>query len=149
MSLDLPVAFHFTVAVDGATGREDAAFQEASGLEAEIELETVAEGGENRFLHRLPKPVRHPNLVLKRGVAGDTSRLMTWCRDVFEKDFTQPIVPRDIVVSLCDSEGDPLRTWSIGNAFPVKWSVSGFGGTRNEVAIETMEFAYHTLKRSL
>jgi phage tail-like protein len=148
MSLDLPVAFHFTVAVDGATGREDAAFQEASGLEAEIELETVAEGGENRFLHRLPKPVRHPNLVLKRGVAGDTSRLMTWCRDVFEKDFTQPIQPRDIVVSLCDAEGDPLRTWSIGNAFPVKWSVAGFGGTRNEVAIETMEFAYHTLKRS-
>ena len=32
-----------------------------------MEIETVVEGGENRFVHRLPKPVKHPNLVLKRG----------------------------------------------------------------------------------
>lgn len=100
MSQALPVAFHFAVTVDGAAGAEDAAFQEVSGLEAEIEVEPVTEGGENRFIHSLPKPVRHPNPVPKRGMAGETSRLMTWCRDVFEKDFSQPIVPRDVVVSL-------------------------------------------------
>ncbi len=49
----------------------DAAFQEVGGLEAEIEVETVVEGGENRFVHRLPKPVKHPNLSLKRGLASD------------------------------------------------------------------------------
>jgi phage tail-like protein len=144
----LPVAFHFGVAVDAATGTEDGAFQEVSGLEAEIELETVVEGGENRFVHRLPKPVRHPNLVLKRGVASEASALVAWCRDVFEKDFTTAIAPRGIVVSLRDAEGAPLRSWAVANAYPVKWSVAGFGATKNEVAIETMEFAYTTLKRS-
>ena len=69
--------------------------------------------------------------------------------DVFENDFAQAIVPRGIVVSLRDAEGEPLRSWSIGRAYPVKWSVGGFGAMKNEIAIETMEFAYHTLKRTL
>lgn len=145
----LPVVFHFAVSIDGATAAEDGAFQEASGLEAEMDLETVVEGGENRFVHRLPKPVKHPNLVLKRGIASDRSQLMGWVRDVLENDFAQAIVPKNMVVMLRDGEGDPLRSWSIGRAFPVKWSVGGFNAMKNEVAIETMEFAYATLKRSL
>jgi phage tail-like protein len=144
----LPVAFHFGVSVDGATGMEDAAFHEVGGLEAEIEVETVVEGGENRFVHKLPKPVRHPNLVLKRGIASSASALVTWCRAVFENDFAQPIVPKGIVVALRDAEGDPVRSWSIANAYPVKWQVSGFGAMKNEVVIETMELAYTTLKRT-
>ena len=146
---DLPVVFHFGVAVDSATASEDGAFQEVSGLEAEMELETVVEGGENRFVHRLPKPVKHPNLVLKRGIASDSSQLVAWCRSVFENDFAQAITPRGIVVSLRDADGEPLRSWSIGNAFPVKWRVEGFGAMKNEIAIESMEFAYATLKRTL
>ena len=74
-ALELPVAFHFTVAITGSgTSVPDAAFQEVGGLEAEIEIETVVEGGENRFAHRLPKPVRHPNLTLKRGLTDDVER---------------------------------------------------------------------------
>jgi phage tail-like protein len=146
---EYPVVFHFAVAVDGATANEDGAFQEVGGLESEIELETVVEGGENRFVHRLPKPVKHPNLVLKRGIASSQSQLVTWCKAVLEADFAEAIAPRGIVVSLRDAEGEPLRSWSIGNAFPVKWSVDGFGGMKNEVAIESMEFAYNTLKRTL
>ena len=145
----LPVVFHFAVSVDGATANEDGAFQEVSGLEAEIEVETVVEGGENRFAHRLPKAVKHPNLVLKRGIASDSSQLVAWCKGVFENDLAQAIAPRGIVVSLRDSEGDPLRSWSIGNAWPVKWRVEGFGAMKNEIAIESMEFAYNTLKRTL
>jgi phage tail-like protein len=145
---DWPVVFHFGVSVDNATANEDGAFQEVSGLEAEIELETVVEGGENRFVHRLPKPVKHPNLVLKRGIASDSSQLVTWCKAVFENDFAQAITPRGIVVSLRDADGEPLRSWSVGNAFPVKWRVDGFGAMKNEIAIESMEFAYTTLKRT-
>ena len=146
---DFPVVFHFAVAVDGATANEDAAFQEVGGLEAEIELETVVEGGENRFVHRLPKPVKHPNLTLKRGIASNSSQLVAWCKAVLENDFAQVIVPRGIVVSLRDAAGQPLRSWSVGNAWPVKWHVDGFGAMKNEIAIESMELAYNTLTRTL
>jgi phage tail-like protein len=143
----LPVAFHFTVAVDGAGDDVDAAFQEVSGLEAEMEVESVVEGGENRFVHRLPKAVKHPNLVLKRGVAPSGRGLAQWCAEVLEKDFSAPIKPRGVTVSLCDEDGDPLRTWAIAGAFPVKWSVGGFDAMKNAMAIETIELAYRTLKR--
>lgn len=145
----MPVAFYFKVEVDGASQDQDMAFQEVGGLSAEVELETVQEGGENRFAHRLPKPAKHPNLVLKRGIAGVDSTLAKWCQDVLEKDFAEAIVPHDIVVSLCDADGNPSRTWSIGNAWPVKWSVSDLNSTKNEIAVETIEFAYNTLTRKV
>ncbi|MEL6678948.1 MAG: phage tail protein [Pseudomonadota bacterium] len=144
----LPVAFHFTVTIAGTSAAVDGAFQEVSGLEAEIEVETVVEGGENRFVHRLPKPVKHPNLKLKRGLATGSSDLVKWCKATIETDFSKPIQPKDIVVSLCDEEGDPVASWSIANAYPVKWDVGGFDAMKNEIAVETIELAYNTLKRT-
>lgn len=144
----MPVAFSFSVNVTGADGHEDMQFQEVSGLEAEIELETVVEGGENRFVHKLPKAVKHPNLVLKRGIAGKQSELMIWCQDVLQKDFSKPIVPRSIYISLLNEDADPIRSWSVERAYPVKWNVSTLNAMENKIAIETMEFAYTILKRT-
>jgi phage tail-like protein len=147
---DLPVAFHFTVGIGGRGAPvHDTAFQEVGGLEAEIELETVVEGGENRFVHRLPKPVKHPNLTLKRGLTDAGSELLKWCKATLENDFSEPIAPRAVVVSLNDAEGEPVASWSIDNAYPIKWSVAGFDAMKNAIAIETMEFAYSTLRRTL
>ncbi|WP_111429167.1 phage tail protein [Rhodobacteraceae bacterium DSL-40] len=148
--LELPVVFHFAVSIAGADGSgADAAFREASGLESEIEIETVTEGGENRFVHRLPKAVKHPNLVLKRGLTSTSSELVKWCKATFENDFTAAITPKSMVVSLRDAEGDPVASWSIDRAYPVKWSVGGFDAMKNEIAVETVEFAYNMLKRSV
>lgn len=146
---EMPVVFHFTVAVDGARDDVDAAFAEVGGLETELQTEDLAEGGQNSFVHKLPRPVRHPNLVLKRGIAAQSSQLSGWCQDVLENDFAQSIRPRDVVVSLCDAGGDPVRSWAVGNAYPIKWSVDAFNATTNAIAIETMELAYSTLKRKL
>ncbi len=143
----MPVSFYFTVYVDGGFMNQDMAFQEVTGLEVEMETQPVIEGGENRFVHKLPKSIKHPNLVLKRGIADRTSSLTLWCQDVLEMDFAKDIVPRDVVVGLCNATGIPIRTWSIGNAYPVKWNVSSFNAMKNEIAIESMEFVYSTLER--
>ena len=146
---ELPVAFHFSVSIGGSSGEgEDAAFQEVSGLDSEIAVEEVAEGGENRFVHSLPKPVKHKNLTLKRGLLGSASSLAKWCKNTFESDFSKAIEPKDVTVSLLDSEGDPAASWAIGNAWPVKWSPGGFNAEKNAIAIETIELAYNTLKRT-
>ena len=97
----------------------DAAFQEVGGLEAEIEVETVVEGGENRFAHRLPKPVKPPEPDAEaRADRRHSSGLVQWCKATFENDFSQAIQPKAIVVSLCDAEGEPVASWSIGRAYP-------------------------------
>ena len=142
-----PSAFYFKVVFSTALVTADTSFQEVSGISSEIEVEPVVEGGENRFVHQLPKAVKHPNLVLKRGIANITSPLVHWCRSTLENDFLKPIEPRQIHVFLLNAEKIPIRAWSFANAFPVKWEIDGFNSTKSEVAIEKIELSYNYSNR--
>jgi len=135
-------AFHFKVVFALSSGITDMSFQEVSGIGPEIQSEDVTEGGENRFVHRLPKGVKHPRLVLKRGVASQLSPLVRWCRKVLEGDFSEPIVPTQVGVTLLDEKGIPVAVWSVTGAYPVKWEIEAFNSTKNDVAIEKIELNY-------
>jgi len=143
-----PAAFYFTVAISGAA-LADMAFSEVSGIASEIELEPVPEGGENRFIHQLPKAIKHGNLELKRGVASMLSPLVLWCKDTLEGEFATRIVSQTVIVMLRGGEGEVLRAWHFNDAYPVKWSVDGFSSTKNEVAIEQIALAYSYSQRIL
>jgi len=137
-----PAAFHFSVTFGSNPKDADAAFREVSGIGPEVETETVNEGGQNGFVHVLPKAIKHPRLVLKRGIAASDSKLMKWCQAVMEGGFVKPIEPMLVHVFLLDAQGEPLRCWTVENAWPVKWEIDGFQSTRNEVAMEKIELAY-------
>jgi len=121
-----PPAFRFTVAVLGsATALSlltsiDASFQEISGIQGEFQTEEVTEGGENRFVHRLPKPAKYPNLVLKRGAVATDSFFAEWVGQTVGSGLSLPILPQNILVTLLDESADPLIAWAFVNASPVK-----------------------------
>ena len=144
-----PVAFYFEVTFGGSRSLGDNSFQEVSGLSSELETEDVVEGGENRFIHRLPKSVKHPHLVLKRGIAAIDSPLVTWCKDVLESDFTKSFSTKEIKIYLLGKKGGQaaLCGWSVENALPVSWEAESFNSTKNELAIEKIELNYNILKR--
>lgn len=145
----LPVAFQFTVTFGTQPQDSDGSFQEVQGIGPELETEDVAEGGENRFVHHLPKGMKHPRLVLKRGIAPNSSRLVQWCQAVLEGGLVRPVYPKLLHVFLLDENGGPLRAWSFDNAFPVRWEVEAFGAQKNEVALETIELSYNFSKREV
>ncbi|MFK7871021.1 MAG: phage tail protein [Roseobacter sp.] len=145
-----PVAFHFSVMFVGLIPPvPDMAFQEVSGLEHGLDTEAVVEGGENRFVHQLPKPAKRGNLKLKRGMTTAMSGLVQWCKSTIEGDFSETITTKDIGVSLLNEMRLPVAAWSIENAYPVKWTVGGFDAMKNELAVETIELAYTTLIRRM
>jgi phage tail-like protein len=112
-------------------------------LNAELGIEEVKSGGENRFSHRLPTRARYSNLVLKRGMLID-SALIKWFNDEVESfNFS----PATVIVKLLDKDHQPLQTWSFIKAWPVKWSVSEFKAAENAVVVETIELAYQYFKR--
>lgn len=149
MEADYPLpAFYFKVTFSEKED-EDAAFQEISGISAQIETEPYSEGGENRFIYQLPKPVKHPKLVLKRGISPATSPLVTWCQSVFQDGFNAPIQPKLLHVYLLDAEGQAACKWSFADAYPVNWEVESFNATKNQVAIEKIEIAYSYSQREL
>lgn len=140
-------AFYFKVAFKGSSGASDTSFQEVTGIGPEIETEAVPEGGENRFVYKLPKSLKHPNLVLKRGIADSKSPLVAWCIAVLEGDFSKQIEPMQVDVFLMNEVQKTVRSWSFANAYPVKWEVEPFNSTKNEVAIEKVELSYHYSNR--
>lgn len=145
---NFPVGFHFKVEFQGIeTKQNDHQFQSVSGLSIDLETEEIAEGGENRFKHKIPVRTKFPNLVLKRGMLTD-SEVIKWCKDALMNFVFEPI---NLTVSLLEkdpngnakSEAIPLQTWNIVNAYPVKWNVSDFNAEDNKYVIETLELSYN------
>jgi len=132
-----PLGFHFMVEFARFPGEFQ--FQSVSGLTVDVETEQIAEGGENRFKHKVPVRTKYPNLVLKRGLLVD-SELINWCRKALENfDFK----PTDLIVKLLNEKHEPLLSWNVVHAYPVKWSVSDFNAEENKLVIETLELTYN------
>jgi len=145
--MDYPaVGFYFLVEFSGIDDLKgsDSRFQEVSGLSSEIGVEELNEGGENRFSHRLPKPAKYSNLVLKRGLITDTA-LIKWFQNAIENFKFDPVT---VKVSLLNESGDPLLNWNFTGAYPVKWSVSNLDAQKNEVMVDTIELAYKFFTKS-
>lgn len=140
-----PVGFHFRVEFSlGAVGDRDSRFQEVTGLSAELGTEELQEGGENRFVHRLPTLPKYGNLVLKRGLLND-SGLIQWCRDAIENFSFEPTT---VNVTLLNEKHEPLGfTYSFVRAWPVKWAVSDFKAQENGLVVETLELSYNYFTR--
>jgi phage tail-like protein len=148
-----PGGFYFSVTVIGSGSLLaqatdiDASFQEVSGIEAKFEIEEVTEGGENRFVHRLPKPAKYQNLVLKRGIVAIDSFLVEWVGQTVGSGLSLPILPQNLLVTLLDGAGDPLVAWGFANAYPVRSQIAPLNASEGKVLIETLELSYNYFDR--
>lgn len=141
-------AFNFAVIVGGSGSGPDSEFQEVSGLEVEMDVEEIAEGGVNTYKHRLPGRTKYRNLVLKRGLIKESSELAAWCLRTLQGDLVNRIEVRDIIIELRDEKQVVVMSWSVVKAYPVKWSVSGFNAQQNGIVTESLEFAFQSFKRT-
>ncbi|MDE1150364.1 MAG: phage tail protein [Azospirillaceae bacterium] len=145
--------FYFTVAVAGSgtplqlLSRADASFQEVSGIEAKFDVEDLKEGGENRYVHKLPGVGRYPNLVLKRGYVTAPSFLSEWAAQTVGSTLSQPILTQTLVVMLLGENQLPLVAWNFTRAWPVRWVTGPLNSTSNAVLTESLEFAYAYVTR--
>ncbi len=148
-----PGGFYFTVNVLGPTmpiaalTEVDAAFREVSGIDVQFDVEEVVEGGENRYVHKLPKQGKYSNLVLTRGVVTEMSVLGEWVAATVGSRMSIPIITQNIVVMLLDGGGSPTIVWTFINAYPVRWEVASLASEKNEVLTEKLEFAYNYFER--
>ncbi|TAF35771.1 MAG: phage tail protein [Cytophagales bacterium] len=141
-----PSAFSFvvTIGTSGTPPKIDNQFKEVSGINQELEMEDVIEGGENRFVHKLPTRIKNQELVLKRGLVVANSQLTDWCKKVLEQQLYST---KDIQVDLMGfkDENKPLESlmhWSFVGAMPIKWEISDFNSMENELVVETITFSY-------
>lgn len=135
---DPVLSFNFAVEIGGLIM---AAFNEVSGLQAEIEVNEYREGGVNGYMHKRAGPARYPqNLVLKKGIT-DSTELWSWYCNVLQGTIQR----KSLDVVLMDATGAEQRRWTLQNAYPVKWAGPDFKAQSSEVAIESMELAHEGL----
>lgn len=141
-----PTSFYFNVHFIGPVPILDMSFLEVSGLTLELETEEIDVGG--GIKRKIPIRQKHGDLICKRPMKPIAlSTLSGWTALSMQGGVDMQIVTSDIIVSLLSPIGTPECVWYLSGAYPVKWDVAGFDSKKNEVAIETIEFAYNSLTR--
>ena len=124
--------FRFVVDVGGFT---QGVFTECVLPAIEWEIEEVKEGGLNAFTHQLPGRRKGIRLTLKNGLG--TGELIDW----YIKTLSEEFIRKPVTVTLKDVQRNPVLTWKLEQAFPVKWTGPQLKTSENSIAIQTLELA--------
>lgn len=136
---DYPMpAFHFTVEWGGTK----VGFSEASGLTMETEVIEYRDGANPEYGPlKMPGIPSYGNITLKRGVMPSDNEFFEWLNTT----ALNTVERRDLTISLLNEDHEPVMTWRVQNAFPVKVEGPELNATGNDVAIETLEIAHEGL----
>jgi phage tail-like protein len=139
------VAFNFAVEItrdDDGKPLASAAFAECDGLEMNMEVKTIREGGVNDRQIRLNGPVAYGQLSLKRGMT-ENFDLWTW----FADSVNEPRLRASATVVLLAADGVTVRaSFDLSRCVPVKLKAPALNAKDGQIAIEELQVAYETLK---
>ena len=135
---------HFRLNVGGkeAIGQ----FREVSGLDTEsevVEHKEVDANGRQRTI-KVNGAEKYSNIELKRGVDVDKG-LYEWRRMV--EDQGPDSARTDCTLELLDYDGSAIATYTITQAWPLKYSGVSMNAGSNEIAVEGITLAHEGFKR--
>lgn len=130
--------FHFQVEWGGSR----VGFSEVTGLDMQVEAIEYREGSSPTFSKiKMPGLAKFSNITLKRGTFSGDKEFYLWMRTI----SMNTVERRNLTLSLLNEQHEPVLSWKIINAFPVKVQASDLKADGNEVAIETLELAHEGL----
>ena len=127
--------YNYTVSIAGLPS--SLGFNKVTGLKRELTAIEYAEGGYKHTL-KLQGKEKVEDVVLERGVYSGSNDLY----DQYVKTFNNPDNRTTITISLLDKEGNPQRTWILGEAWFKMWEGPEMEGTSEEVAIEKITICF-------
>ena len=89
----------------------------------------------------MPGRPKYDNIVLKRGIIPKDNEFFKWLNTAALNQVDR----RNLTISLLNENHEPVMSWKVKNAFPVKIEGPVLKATGNEVAIETLEVAHEGL----
>jgi len=133
----MPV-YHFIVQWGGSrTG-----FTEVSGLNIEHDVIEYREGSSpDQSSIKMPGLRKFANIVLKRGIVKGDTDFLKWINTIQHSKAER----RDVTISLLNENHEPVLTWRVHNAWPVKYEGPALNSKNSEVAIESLELAHEGL----
>src|SRR5205085_2113928 len=128
-------------------GLEIGMFASCDGLNAEYDVMTYAEGGENLYEHRLPGRLRYSTIKLTRPIdlkayGGGQSGLATWFSGLKNSEGKTSACKTASIKALA-TDGEEVASWNLLDAYPFRWTGPTFGFGADAFAEETLELAHH------
>ena len=146
-------AFNFRVTLNKSGTREllgDGGFQEVTGLDLEMDVKELMEGGRNDGIVRRVGRAKFPNVVMKRGmlhpVEGKVdSALWDWLQGILAG--TRPVARYDGVIEVLAADGvDVVATWTFDRGLPAKIAGPQLNAKTGEIVIEELTIAHEGLR---
>jgi phage tail-like protein len=136
-----------TLALTG-TALADGAFQEVSGLDVELDVQELVEGGRNDGIIRRVGRAKYQPIVLKRGMfytGGAVNRdLWTWLQDVAAG--IRPVRRYDGIVEVMSVGNQVAARWLFERGLPAKITGPQLNAKTGEVAIEELHISHEGLR---
>lgn len=118
------------------------AFAECTGLEATMEPKVIKAGGSNYGAAQRVGPVTFATVVLKRGMTS-TRDLWNWFQAVNGGAYSYRLTVR---ITMQSPDGEPVLTWVLDRALPVKFKAADLNARGTEIGIEELHLAHEGLR---
>jgi phage tail-like protein len=136
-----------TLALTGAP-LADGAFQEVSGLDVELDVQELVEGGRNDGIIRRVGRAKYQPIVLKRGMfytGGAVNRdLWTWLQDVAAG--IRPVRRYDGIVEVMSVGDQVAARWLFERGLPAKITGPQLNAKTGEIAVEELHISHEGLR---
>jgi phage tail-like protein len=139
MAAEYPMpVFHFRVDWDG----NEFEFSEASGFNLEAQMLEYRPGNSKEyFTTKMPGLQKTSDISLKRGIFKGRKQFYEW----FDSIQLNKVDRKNITISLLDETHEPVVTWKVVEAWPMKIENPNLKGDGNEIAIESMTIVHEGL----
>lgn len=149
--------FNFRITLNRSDGSSpplgDGGFQECTGLDIEMDVQELIEGGRNDGTVRLAGRGKYSNIVLKRGMLfpddGEVySELWGWLQSILAG--VRPVARYDGIIEVLSADGvDTVATWTFDRGLPSKIAGPQLNAKTGEIAIEELTIAHEGLRLSI
>lgn len=132
--------FRVTIVPDGDSALlVQGSFSECDGLEMGMDFKSIREGGGNDRQIRLAGPSTWGQLVLRRGMSGNSRELWSW----MSRSLSDPALRADVEVAVMESDhsGESVR-FLLDRCLPVKLKAPALHARDGLVAVEELQIAY-------
>ena len=150
----LATTFNFRITLNRSDGSSrplgDGGFQECTGLDIEMDVQELIEGGRNDCTVRLVGRGKFSNIVLKRGMLFPddgtvNSELWGWLQGILSG--VRPVARYNgIIEVLSPDRNDTVATWTFDRGLPSKIAGPQLNAKTGEIAIEELTIAHEGLR---
>lgn len=148
--------YNFRIEIQNGDSQAVAYASEVSAASAEYDIAEYRAGDDAHFaMRKYPGLARYSNVIIKQCLVQGEMNLYALVGDGLGGDAnnTHSHVPtsdykKEIVITLMDDAGNDTASWTLSEAWAVKYTMPELNSSTSEIAIETIEFAMDGFKRT-